>query len=232
MIERPILFSTPMIRAILAGRKTMTRRVVKPQPVFAQIYEYKGKTLYEGENRTWCWKNHVSPDSWNEVDWLTQFAPYQPGDHLWVRETFRRWHEEADGGCCGCEPEYCRHCPPIPKVPFCYAADCDGYIDEETRREYGVKWTPSIFMPRSASRITLLVTAVRVERLQEISKDDVISEGCYGGTEYPANHRSAVNTFRNLWQSLNAKRPGCSWEDNPWCWVVEFEMMKGGADHA
>ena len=80
---KPIIMSTEDVQALLDGRKTMVRMPIKPQPEFVQVHVWDGKVLYEGANRTWCWKQRVSPDCWNEIDWLEQFAPYQPGDVLW-----------------------------------------------------------------------------------------------------------------------------------------------------
>lgn len=185
--ERPILFSGPMIRAILDGRKTQTRRVIKPQPVGA--WAAPGKTA----------------------------CPYGvPGDRLWVRETWRP-SQTGEGSRC----------------PAWYAADgADG--------EH-VRWKPSIFMPRWASRITLEITRIDVRRVQDVGTD-ALAEGVeltefwtpkevegrpfeekwwddfYFWSHYP------LVAFRKLWDSINANR-GFGWDVNPWVWVVEFRRV-------
>jgi hypothetical protein len=170
--EKPILFSAPMVRAILEGRKTMTRRVVKPQPESDQDDGHAG---------------------------LIQDCPYgQPGDRLWVRETF------STDGCACYEPCFC------PSV--WYKAD-----DLSEDKELQPKWCPSIFMPRWASRIILEVTGVRVERLQEITNAGALAEGI----EPSGVPRTYVGDFAALWDSLNAKR-GYGWDTNPWVWVIGF----------
>ena len=196
MKERPILFSGPMVRAILEGRKTQTRRVVKPQPPTAFVTV----RVEDGTQASWCLRNQSAfdlPES--AADWLTLRCPYGvPGDRLWVRET---WGSCTTNG-----------------------TVCSGYRADVALRpeiEAGVdRWRPSIHMPRWASRLLLEVKAVRVERLQEISEDDAFAEGISGG-DWLGN---PVGTYRELWDSINAKR-GHSWESNPWVWVVEFERV-------
>ena len=197
MKARPILFKPDMVNAILEGRKTQTRRIVKPQPEMVsdrRIEPWEGdpaalKILLE-RNKRGC--------------------PYgAPGDVLWVRETFSG-------------PWGCRRLKPTdwPKgCPIWYWADGDQSDFEAT----GPK--PSIHMPRWASRLTLEITDVRVERLQDISEDDARAEGARLelaevdsvrlGAE--ASHRSG---FQNLWKSINGEE---SWASNPWVWVVEFQ---------
>lgn len=153
-MEKPILFSGEMVNAILAGRKTMTRRVVK--------------------NDAHC--------------------PYASGDTLWVRETFAV-------NCVGGQDF------------LFYRAD--SYPDGD-----GAPWKPSIFMPRKYSRITLRITDVRVERLQDISEDDAIAEGIE-----PDPHVSTWLKFALLWNRINEER-GFGWDTNPWVWVVRFERVE------
>lgn len=199
MKERPILFSGPMVKAILDGRKTQTRRVIKPQPSISGPYE---GFLY---GRTFGYT-----------------CPYgSKGEALWVRETWR-YDRETD------------------YKPIAYRAD--GQIASE-------KWKPSIFMPRWASRITLEITDVRVERVKDISPHNALAEGIrqiskdagltwkYGISDndgYPGhdNHgwpwkdfrRSPVEAFKKLWDSINGKK--YPWESNPWVWVIEFKRIK------
>lgn len=196
MKERPILFSGPMVRAIMDGRKTMTRRVVKPQPEMV----FDGESLSDG-NAYGGWEPKLPP--WSK--W-----PYQLGDTLWVRET---WQGAVDGD----EPLY----------GIIYRASWNAnepaFKRDDRAEKYftGVsKWRPSIHMPRWASRITLEVTGVRVERLQDITEHDAIGEGVIS-SDYDKTYRYA---FSVLWDSINAKR-GYGWAANPWVWVIEFRNM-------
>jgi hypothetical protein len=195
---KPILFSGPMIRAILDGKKSMTRRVVKPQPEpFCAAFTHEtGAT-----NCTVVYRPKPSD------------APFQPGARLWVRETWRR-------------PRINDGAPAAIKSPVQYRATSlfhDGF---------GESWRPSIFMPRWASRITLGVTAVKVERLQDISEEDAKAEGVrFDGTYWlggvhpikktPQCWPTAKDAFKALWNSINSKR-GYSWEANPWVWCYTF----------
>lgn len=190
MKERPILFSAPMVRALLAGTKTQTRRVVKPQP-------------HAGVRRSPFVKSGLEDGHGREIK-----NPYgQPGDRLWVRETFTR-HEDESGFGSG---------------RTLYRADMEGY-------EAPWAWTPSIFMPRWASRITLEVIGVRVERLQDISEEDARAEGIY--EVWPGrwhwmdvafcDFQTARDAYRALFESING--PG-SWEPDPWVLVVEFKPI-------
>ena len=201
--ERPILMSGAMVRAILAGRKTQTRRVVKLhpcvqlEPLFPTVRgskcEFHDAKIGDPHNRT-------TPHLIDEAR-----CPYgEPGDRLWVKETFK----END--------------PP------------SGYIYRASDSDYGCTpkkpWKPSIFMPRNASRITLEIVSVRVERLQAISPEDARAEGC--GTEEipwkagPELHENPwVATYARLWESINGAG---SWDANPWVWVVEFKRVESG----
>jgi hypothetical protein len=196
MRERPILFSAPMVRAILEGRKTMTRRIAKLTDA--------GHVKEPGGHRRW----HPA-----DMD-ARQACPYgQPGDRLWVRETFGDCTPGADAlvGTRWDKPWYRAEADEYGLLGH----DGEGpvYVDD-------VKWRPSIHMPRRASRITLEITAVCVERLQEISEADVQAEGCTGSPLGPAADRLL---FPTLWESING--PG-SWDANPWVWVVGFRKVK------
>ncbi len=181
MSEHPILFSAAMVKAILEGRKTQTRRVIKPQP----IHNIKHREYIA------------------VIDGSKKQCPYgQPGDRLWVRET---WQLSEEAGMY--YPETGR----LPDTLCEYAADYS-----EVERKDGGPWKPSIFMPRWASRITLEVVKVRVERLQDMSYEDAVAEGI--DHIYPQGRLQ----FRMLWDSINAKR-GYGWDVNPWVWVVEFK---------
>jgi len=211
MRVKPILFSGPMVRAIMAGAKTQTRRVIKLD--------------IARDNRFPIGKNVVM----NIRDpKAVDYAPYQKGDVLWVRETWRPWHDvDAE---CGCV-DYCT-CSGIPEHPVCFKAE--GFIIEDEDREiHGLKWHPSIFMPKWACRIFLKVTTVRAEWLRDICMKDAYAEGVahYVRTDEfkglhinskPSGAHSAVQAFCALWDSINAKR-GYGWDESPWVWVYEFE---------
>lgn len=203
MTSRPILFNGAMVRALLDGSKTQTRRVVKLTHA-AHVKEPRG-------HRRW---HPADPDA-------TKACPYgQPGDQLWVRETWAMDDEDN---------------------ALLYGADIgtdSGADDWERNRLDGVpkyRWRPSIHMPRAASRITLEITGVRVERLQDIREADAIAEGIeptmpnpghWNWKDYLADgmQTHAVLSYKTLWESING--PG-SWDLNPWVWVVEFKRIGG-----
>lgn len=202
MKERPILFSASMVCAILEGRKTQTRRIIKEQPLPGCIGTYGvGIPFIRGKN--------------GDVR-----CPYgQPGDRLWVRETFHT----VDGHRAFYRADY-NHNP-------------------KGDKEHGIVWTPSIHMPRWASRINLEVTGVRVERLNEISEADAVAEGIKQAREplsylwnadYPDKgcgtsgddkEPGPVAAYHHLWTYINGVG---SWNENPWVWVVEFKVLENG----
>ncbi len=205
MKERPILFSGPMVRAILEGRKTVTRRVMKPQPDFLGSMVDPNtpfKTLDAGLHaRITC--------------------PYgEPGDRLWVREAWA-----ADAQVDAIAPHDLSQGEPI-----WYPADLSVRQTGCSMLSKG-RGRPSIHMPRWASRILLEITAVRVERLQDISEEQALAEGVRGE---PCDHArqacadigcwgdTAKGAFGFLWESLNGEG---SWAANPWVWVVEFKRV-------
>lgn len=196
MKERPILFSSEMVRAIMEGRKTQTRRVVKPQPLTSDgmIARAIPEWYYPRE--------------------FAKFCPYgQPGDRLWVRET---WATEYSYN--GTNPSS------LSKGNQLWFKATKESWDETCISELYQRGNtrPSIFMPRWASRITLEIVSIRVERVQEITDDHAIQEGVDRTNSsivgYPRTR------FQKLWDSLNAKR-GYSWESNPWVWVIEFKRV-------
>jgi hypothetical protein len=214
--ERPILFSGEMVRAILEGRKTQTRRVVKPvqsepkiPPLTMEPWMMYGEQEVDDDGRP-MWEGY-HPDYPYDAKWFT--CPYgKVGDRLWVRETFWTAGE-------------------IPNLPTVYADDYiktpNGYASVVYRADGGYEdgaWKPSIFMPRWASRILLEIVAVRVERVQDISERDAHAEGLGMSPMLP--HPRAW--FRDLWNSINAKR-GYSWESDPYVWVVEFRNVATSA---
>lgn len=221
MADRPILFSAPMIRALLDGRKTQTRRVLKPQP----IVEPNGAWRWEGRNGGFvgAMGTHVD-DGFPES--AKDFSRFQPGDRLWVKETYSGPHRMGD-----IPPRDWSH-----DLPIHYWADSNPKSGDWGRPK------PSIHMPRWASRLTLVVTDVRVERLQDISEADAIAEGVrrnpHGNgdqwIDYPEGS-SAVgwidprDSFRSLWDGLNAAR-GFGWGANPWVVALTFTVHRCNID--
>lgn len=202
MKERPILFSGAMVRALLAGTKTQTRRVAKPvkHPDLGNLYS-PGALVLEHEPQ------HV----------IDRACPYgQPGDRLWVRETWMNLRGTGLEVVTGSRELYA------------YGADTPrGSYGDDQRKCFGLKWRPSIHMPRAASRITLEITGVRVERLQEISMADALAEGVNVHHDHHEKPRtsiySPVQAYRDLWEQINGEG---SWEANPWVWAVEFKRLE------
>jgi hypothetical protein len=232
--ERPILFNAEMVRAILDGRKSQTRRVVKPQPSFP--FGVKQIVLVDDP-----WHNdafvgtpaegmmgdgprekqfHCEDYAGNLVARFDATCPYgQPGDRLWVKETWQHLHNDGSP---------LERLPDWEKTPV----HCFYRADESdpTALPVSGKWRPSIHMPRWASRITLEITEVRAERVQEISEGDAKAEGCGLGctvkSERFGRYMSAGQfAFAELWDSINAKR-GLGWEANPWAWVIGFRKLE------
>ena len=212
--ERPILFSAPMVRAILEGRKTVTRRALN-----AQALKNIGYGVQLGECHELPSEGPLHP---NSIGYYNDFCPFgQPGDRLYIRETFMDLR--------GTGVEH-RPDPDGPLQRYAYGADTrTGSHGDEARKDFGLKWKPSIHMPRAACRILLEITDVRVERLQDITYEQAAAEGVHRGPlrewcasdEGGACHKYPVPAFRDLWQSV-----GGDWDANPWVWVVEFKRMK------
>jgi len=185
MSEKPILFSGPMVRAILEGRKTQTRRVVKCAGL-----DLCGPCGLSGEDM------RLAGRDWSGNSVLLKCPHGETGSRLWVRETFQLIPD--DGG----------------SVVY-RATDPDWETTEDWT------WKPSIFMPRHASRITLEITTVRVERVQDIGEVDAKAEGVEPFAPDDGCYRSG---YAGLWDSINAKR-GFGWESNPWVWLLEFKRV-------
>ena len=271
MRERPVLFSAPMIRALLDGRKSQTRRVVNPDRLRVRLPRevrsdlpdlVSGTTappgVYPAKIHGMGAVSIVAPDGKSLGVKPGEFhfvCPYADGDthlgdygdgrkrwtitpresRLWVREAWNLFDPERDGipatrlgpraphvGCMNDEPI---------RWSACYAAD--GPLDHPTHGQ--ARWKPSIHMPRWASRITLEVTGVRVERVQEISGADAVAEGVrWGGRwsdsfsgiaardKYGESIDRNVAAFAGLWDAINGARPGCAWADNPFVWCIAF----------
>lgn len=188
MKERPILMSAPMVRAILEGRKSQTRRVSGLDVInaYPDRYEFIGTTSGPGS------PHYAFRDKISGAQTLVKCGKGQPGDRLWVRETFQDARRAAAG-----------------RVLYRASGDIS------------CGWKPSIFMPRDASRITLEITGVRVERLHGITVSDAIAEGYDGSVNDPVD--PAITWYTGLWDSINGAG---AWDKNPWVWVVEFKVVK------
>ena len=216
MKERPILFSGTMVKAIFDGRKTQTRRVMRLQPTSpATIFDVAGGLP------VWAiWPSEELDDAGHPKDHGIKCPYGRPGDRLWVREAWRITTKDNH-----------------PTLGYRFGEQCvPGY--HGTRMVGGLMlswaelkrcddcWRPSIHMPRWASRITLEITAVRVERLQAISEDDARAEGCTGNCPVGniRAHKAGPFSYEyaQLWDKINGDG---SWAANPWVWVVEFRKV-------
>ena len=223
MKERPILFSAQMVRAILDGRKTQTRRVVKPQP-----HRWIAYFILLGASGPWkpVWGSESAGDEDEIVEHNRCIkCPYGvPGDRLWVRETCRA--EQLRSGKDGVRFAADNAWRPIANTEQAAGRWIDlrwyrvNLPDDPTNP--GV-WVPPIHMPRWASRIDLEITAVRVERVGDISTKDCEAEGM--DWDGPCGLNVVLEKYMDLWDSINAKR-GAGWDTNPWVWVIEFRRIK------
>lgn len=226
MKERPIIFNDDMVRAIRDGRKTQTRRIIKPQPTLSEStgFNWKGYAYGIGSSRKDTVRNFAN---------CLKTCPFgQVGDQLWVRETWQ-------GPLVDYDDAYSMFKDPTPyqKVENCvYRADggpCPEFTDADDELRQG--WRPSIHMPRWACRILLEITAVRVERLNEINPNDAAREGL---VQLPASGRYCISqgdqyfggashdareVFSWLWASIYGDE---SWNTNPWVWVIEFKRVE------
>lgn len=228
MNARPLLFSTPMIRALLEGRKTQTRRTLARQPIFVWS---QGVTIPDPDH----YSAHVR---FAEVPvqadpWIR--CPYgKPGDLLWVREAWRvskRWDgtkpSELPGG-------KGRGQTVMFAAGGSRAHDTTGrFVNDDAYPERLPEWAgkvrQSIFLPRWASRLTLAITEVRVERLQDISEEDAKAEGSQEPSFVPAIGAcwSERDAYAKLWESINGAD---SWAENPWCWAISFSVQRRNVD--
>ena len=266
MSERPILFSAPMIRAILSGTKTQTRRIVKLQPPATVESVYRP---FPTEPNNWQGYGH------GLIRWYGSCPYGVPGNRLWVREPWAQEHPIAvQAGRYSQDGRAGIPGPPGVTYRVVYRADgeplqvwrnasgehpyftIDGPADDiaaqyptvssnYTRDGKAIYWTPAIHMPRWASRITLGITEVRVQRLQDINEEDAKAEGLdsvpsvafpreRAWCDYHIPHdsfewfRSPIDSYRSLWDSINGKRVGCAWADNPWVWCITFARQFEG----
>lgn len=199
MRERPILLNVDMVRAVLNGSKTQTRRIMKVQPDEDGLAK-------------------VTNGPWVDTSERVYNCPFgQPGDRLWVRETFSV----------------------VPRTAYAASEDVQQVICPNDSHDAaifragwehstgGIRWRPSIHMPRWASRITLEITGVRVERLNSMTESDALAEGCHGGHgAIPGYMYSATphEHFHHIWESIYGAD---SWQANPWVWVIEFKRVEG-----
>jgi hypothetical protein len=219
MKEKPIIFSAPMVKAILDGRKTQTRRIIKSQP----LGKYEGlvlphSTQYKEGKHTFRFIEYEKAEK--DFDKALQYisSPYTKDDVLWVRETFA----ELDLFEFGYKKE--------PPELYGYKADMsakfvysDDYLDTFAWNwEHDtIKWKPSIFMPKDAARIFIKVKEVRVERVQDISEADAVAEGMQ--TVLDKSPTSAILRFDKLWVEINGIK---SWKENLFVWVITFERIE------
>jgi hypothetical protein len=205
MAIKPILFNTEMVRAILDGRKSCTRRLVKPQPDEKHTYPLGFVTDSTEKKEVGCFGFGI-----DEYGGSIQYVkpPYQQGDILYVRET---WCLRYDG------------------EKYFYKADKNTPREEKRLIDYNnTSWHPSIHMPKEAARIWLKVTDVRVERLQEITIDGIRNEGLSSMAVHAGDMEIAMEEWKNLWNSTIKKHDinHYGWDANPWVWVIEFERCE------
>ena len=200
MAIKPILFNTEMVRAILDGRKTCTRRICKD----ANEYTVPDMEFYNADKRTYAVHNFADKEQMEQLSTAERTCPICPGDILYVRET---WMDYAG--------------------LTMYKADCDTYrLDSLNLAGFG--WKPSIHMPKEAARIWLKVTDVRVERLQEITLEQICREGVEIEYPYVLNGEEKIYAFSNLWNSTIKKSDldRYGWDASPYVWVIEFERCE------
>lgn len=231
MKEVPILLSEAEVRGLLREIKTQARKVIKPQPSayammpknwFSVMKQRAEPDIYGGDGLTWG-NVPMADGSWGGVR-----CPYQPGMRLWVQET---WGDV--------DIYYQSYTNDFPGV-VAYGADFSAIQwdapsprriprhDIEQWNWDKMRWRPPTSMPRGASRIDLELMKVRVERVWDITEEDAIAEGLqdwYGPEPYGPAYSSRIRFF-NFWDSINGGKPGCSLDDNPWVWVLEFEKVK------
>jgi len=214
---KPILFSTPMVQAILRGEKTQTRRIINPQP----IEDLESGYVFDGKHKS-IYKNDSTHEDWR-IQFISDWCKYKIGNILWVRETWQHTKclninfEDENYG-------------------FVYKADGQPWEDYEQWT-----WKPSIFMPKEACRLFLKLTNIRIERLNDISESDAVAEGIERWTEErmksnPTHYKvyfqnckpedlmsytsCPIDSYETLWQKINGEK---SWAENSFVWVYEFE---------
>lgn len=243
--QRPILFSTPMVKATLEGRKKMTRRIIKSKHESGMFQVSTAK--YEPYFPGYYHKKSIQSLDWDErtVDGGDVLCPYgKIGDIIWVRETWRiigwSWRkgyfiiQYKDGTTKRIEDDiddlhaerWIKQCTDDAIAAGRASDDITGEILNCQPDDF--RWRPSIFMPKEACRIFLRITDIWIEQLQDISEDDAIKEGIIDRTPlgYTATgldqSETAKDAFKYLWESINDPE---SWNNNPWTWVINFERI-------
>jgi len=221
MKEHGIIYQGWGVRAILEGRKTHTRRVITPHNSYVdggpwpKGWKFDWSTAYvdqgpspAGNPGPYLHADLIGGDTTHRI-----YPRYSPGDLIWVRETWSPWADKLTKDVVGLKGEQCL-----------YKAD---YLNGASSIDIGgdYHWHPSIHMPRWVSRITLEITDVPVERIQEISEKDARAEGCWLTPKGIGHYSIDPPEFDSVWNSINLKR-GYGWDTNPWVWVIEFRRIK------
>lgn len=225
MAIKPILFNTEMVRAILDGRKTCTRRICKD----ANEYTVPDMEFYNADKRTYAVHNFADKKHTEQLSIAERTCPICPGDVLYIRETWEHFD------CCCCEGDEHGNCYQEPQQNVLNKSyGC--YMYRATDEIYGdARWHPSIHMPKEAARIWLKVTDVRVERLQDVTEDGAKAEGAIdnrGFIHSPENEYDRIHTARDhfikIWNSTIKKSDidRYGWDANPYVWVIEFERCE------
>lgn len=202
MAIKPILFNTEMVRAILDGRKSCAREICKD----SNEYTVPDMDFYDADRRTYAVHNYADKEHTDKLSTAERTCPICPGDILYIRET---WYKD--------------------KYRYMYRAN---YSDSEKfyrdGKEVKIKWHPSIHMPKEAARIWLKVTDVRVERLQEITSEQIYKEGVEVEEPHVLNGEEKRYAFSSLWNSTVKKSDidRYGWDASPWVWVIEFERCE------
>lgn len=217
MAIKPILFNTEMVRAILDGRKTCTRRLVKPQPDEKHTYPLGFVTDSTEKKEVGCF-GFGTNECGGSIQYVKPPYGYALGDILYVRETWQYLYE-LDGNEQIIEGTGKYYYAATDTIPF------DTYVDSSGVTHERVPWKPSIHMPKEAARIWLKVTDVRVERLQDMTDDDAEAEGCF-------DYTSTALGFPDVWDNTIKKSDldSYGWDASPWVWVIEFERCAKPAE--
>lgn len=216
----PILFNTEMVRAIMDGRKTVTRRICKD----ANELTVPDMSFYDDDKRTYAVHNYSDKEHTDKLSIAERTCPICQGDILYVRETWEHFD------CCSCEGDEHGNCPKEPQKSVLDKYGCGCYMYRASDEIWGdAKWHPSIHMPKEAARIWIKVKDVRLERLQEITPQEAWKEGARCSCMSPVPDCSGNRTsFIDIWNSTIKKSDLdiYGWDANPWVWVIEFERCE------
>jgi hypothetical protein len=235
MRERSIMMQDESVLGILDGTKLQSRRLMKPQPAHLQLHEWRGKLVYEGEHRLWCWRGHTFENLWDfgehneDRKQLAKLSPYGVvGDRLWCKEAWRTEERESDA------VDGIRFRADNAFVPIANTREAaDRWVVAHENGKHGDRWRSPLFMPRWASRLTLELVDVRAQRLQEISEADAKAEGVAPLVTlrkgYPSKraadiaHRSYRDGYAVRWDAINGRR--APWASNPFVWALTFRRV-------